>query len=44
MNYKALKEKEDTTEVQETVACGGGACEIPNLQEVKATVSEAVEA
>jgi len=36
VNYKNFKEKEDTTEVQETIACGGGACEIPNLQEVKA--------
>jgi ribonucleoside-diphosphate reductase alpha chain len=44
VNYKVLKEKEDTTEVQDTVACGGGACEIPTLQEVKVTVSEAVEA
>ena len=35
VNYKTLKEEEDTTEVQDTVACGGGACEIPNLQEVK---------
>jgi ribonucleoside-diphosphate reductase alpha chain len=31
VNYKALKEKEDTTEVQDTVACGGGACEVPLL-------------
>jgi len=40
VNYKTLKEEEDTTEVQDTVACGGGACEIPNLQEVKVQVRE----
>ena len=34
VNYKTLKEKEDTTEVQETIACGGGACEIPGLPEM----------
>ena len=44
VNYKALKEKEDTTEVQETVACGGGACEIPKLQEIKAIEPEVVVA
>jgi len=33
VNYKSFKEKEDTTEVQETIACGGGACEIPGLAE-----------
>ncbi len=42
VNYKTFKEKEDTTEVQDTVACGGGACEIPNLQEVKVGEPEAV--
>lgn len=34
VNYKSLKETEDTTEVQETIACGGGACEIPGLAEM----------
>ena len=40
--YKTLKEKEDTTEVQDTVACGGGACEVPSLQEVKVSELEVV--
>ena len=44
VNYKTLKEKEDTTEVQDTVACGGGACEVPNLQEVKVSEPEVVVA
>jgi len=34
VNYKTLKHKQDTTEVQDTIACGGGACEIPGLAEM----------
>ena len=40
---KTLKEKEDTTEVQDTVACGGGACEIPGLPEMVPVPQHEVE-
>jgi ribonucleoside-diphosphate reductase alpha chain len=43
VNYKSLKEKEDTTEVQETVACGGGSCEIPSLVEMVPTMQHEAE-
>ena len=44
VNYKSFKEKEDTTEVQETIACGGGACEIPGLAEMVPAVQHETEA
>jgi ribonucleoside-diphosphate reductase alpha chain len=43
VNYKSFKEKEDTTEVQETIACGGGACEIPGLTEMVPVVQPEAE-